>query len=182
MLGIPFCRRRTFLPFTPYCFPQEEAVAWVSRYLRRGRQPSTTIISVASLQPKAPRSEALHGGGKIGELSLTSPPSRPCLARQTVSGNTHSCRRMPPIPRGLSALWPGAATNPSSDIEILKRSLDTPYLLPPPTAAKFITLRYPSPSRRPNARRPRAPVARVFFATSNISVPPPSESVRPRVP
>jgi hypothetical protein len=35
---------------------------------------------------------------------------------------------MPPIPRGLSTLWLGPATNPSSDIEILKRSLDTFYL------------------------------------------------------
>jgi hypothetical protein len=31
---------------------------------------------------------------------------------------------MPPIPSGLSTLWLGPATNPSSDIEILKRSLD----------------------------------------------------------
>ncbi len=57
-------------------------------------------------------------------LSLTSPPGRPCIARQAVSGNTHSCRRMPPMPSGLSRLWLGPATNPSSDIEILKRSLD----------------------------------------------------------
>ena len=63
-----------------------------------------------------------------GVLSLTSPPWRPCIARQTASGNTHSCRRMPPIPSGLSTLWSGPATKPSSDIEILKRSLDMPYL------------------------------------------------------
>lgn len=37
-------------------------------------------------------------------------------------------RRMPPIPRGLSRLCLGPATKPSSDIEILKRSLDNPYL------------------------------------------------------
>src|SRR6266446_1117099 len=29
---------------------------------------------------------------------------------------------MPPIPSGFSALWPGPATKPSSDIEILNRS------------------------------------------------------------
>ena len=32
--------------------------------------------------------------------------------------------RIPPIPRGLSTLWLGPATKPSSDIEILKRSFD----------------------------------------------------------
>src|SRR5712691_4557415 len=61
-------------------------------------------------------------------LSLTSPPGRPCIERQTARGNTHSWRRMPPIPRGLSTLWRGPATKPSSDIEIWKRSLDTWYL------------------------------------------------------
>src|SRR5882672_3049755 len=39
---------------------------------------------------------------------------------------------MPPIPSGLSTLWLGPATKPSSDIEILKRSLDTH---PPPIHA-----------------------------------------------
>jgi hypothetical protein len=45
---------------------------------------------------------------------------------------------MPPIPRGLSTLWLGPATNPSSDIEILKRSLDTsclPKIWSPPRVA-----------------------------------------------
>src|SRR6185295_9009561 len=63
-----------------------------------------------------------------GVLSLTSPPGRPCIARHTVRGKTHSCRRIPPIPSGLSTLWRGPATNPSSDIEILKRSLAKGYL------------------------------------------------------
>src|SRR5687767_10100141 len=60
----------------------------------------------------------------IRELSLTSPPSRPCIARQTASGKAHSCRRMPPMPSGCSTLWAGPATKPSRDIEILKRTLD----------------------------------------------------------
>src|SRR5689334_15146318 len=37
---------------------------------------------------------------------------------------------MPPIPSGFSTLWPGPATKPSSDIEILKRSLDKGHLAP----------------------------------------------------
>jgi len=55
---------------------------------------------------------------------------------------------MPPIPRGLSTLWLGPAANPSSDIEILKRSLDTSYLprkygrpLGSPPAATLTALR-----------------------------------------
>ena len=43
-------------------------------------------------------------------------------------GNTHSCSRVPPIPRGFSTLWLGPATKPSSDIDILTRSLDTAFL------------------------------------------------------
>jgi hypothetical protein len=31
---------------------------------------------------------------------------------------------MPPTPSGLSVLWSGPATKPSSDMEILKRNLD----------------------------------------------------------
>src|SRR2546428_11456909 len=58
-------------------------------------------------------------------LAFTAPPSRPCMARQAASGKAHSCRRIPPIPSGLSTLWLGPATKPSSDIEILKRSFDT---------------------------------------------------------
>ena len=58
-------------------------------------------------------------------LSFASPPSSPTIERHTASGNTHSCSRIPPIPSGLSTLWPGPATKPSSDIEILKRTLDT---------------------------------------------------------
>src|SRR5262249_28080932 len=57
-------------------------------------------------------------------LSSTSPPGRPCIALQAARGKTHSCRRIPPIPIGSSTLWLGPATKPSSDIEILKRSLD----------------------------------------------------------
>jgi hypothetical protein len=54
------------------------------------------------------------------ELSLTSPPGRPCGARQTVSGKTHSCMPSPPIPSGFVTLWSGPATKPSRDIEILE--------------------------------------------------------------
>src|SRR2546427_9351384 len=61
-------------------------------------------------------------------LALTSPPSRPCIDRQTFSGKTHSCRRMPPTPIGFFTLWLGPATKPSRDIEILKRSFDTSVL------------------------------------------------------
>jgi hypothetical protein len=61
-------------------------------------------------------------------LSLTSPPSSPCIARQTLSGTTHSCSCVPPIPSGWSTLWLGPAMKPSRDIEIVKRSLDIFYL------------------------------------------------------
>jgi hypothetical protein len=39
--------------------------------------------------------------------------------------HTVTPRRIPPTPSGSSTLWLGPATNPSSDIEIRKRSLDT---------------------------------------------------------
>src|SRR5215218_10169701 len=62
-------------------------------------------------------------------LSFTSPPSMPCGERHALSGNTHSCSRMPPMPSGFSTLCFGPATKPSSDIEILKRRRDTSALL-----------------------------------------------------
>lgn len=36
----------------------------------------------------------------------------------------HLCSASPPIPKPFSGLWFGPATNPSSDMEIQKRSLD----------------------------------------------------------
>jgi len=48
--------------------------------------------------------------------------------RDRERAKAYSCSRWPPIPSGWSTLWLGPATNPSSDIEIAKRSLDTSYL------------------------------------------------------
>src|SRR3954468_3100695 len=53
----------------------------------------------------------------------------PCTERHALSGNTHSCSRMPPMPSGFSTLCFGPATNPSSDIEIFRRRRDTLVLL-----------------------------------------------------
>src|SRR5262249_13454176 len=51
-----------------------------------------------------------------GVLSLTSPPSSPCVSRNAFSTTNHSCSRIPPIPSGSFSLWLGPATKPSSDI------------------------------------------------------------------
>jgi hypothetical protein len=58
-------------------------------------------------------------------LSLTSPPFMPNWSRKMASANAHSCSFMPPTPSGFATLWLGPATKPSSDIEIVKRNLDT---------------------------------------------------------
>lgn len=55
--------------------------------------------------------EAGHRGPNVGERFFDNSiacigftPSRPCIDRQAMSGKTHSCRRMPPMPSGLSTL------------------------------------------------------------------------------
>src|SRR4051794_38550803 len=58
-----------------------------------------------------------------GVLSLTSPPSSPCVRRKNSSGTSQSCSAWPPMPRGFASLWLGPATNPSSDIVMLNLSL-----------------------------------------------------------
>src|SRR3954469_4490327 len=52
----------------------------------------------------------------------------PCGERHALSGNTHSCNRMPPTPSGFSMLCFGPVTNPSSDMEIFRRSRDISVL------------------------------------------------------
>ena len=94
-------------------------------------------------------------------LSFTSPPSIPCIVRHAFRGNTHSCSLIPPTPIGSCKLCLGPATNPSSDIDILKRSLDIPIY------TSLFTLPY-HPRFRPEcnsvSRRGAWPCARPTFA------------------
>jgi hypothetical protein len=47
--------------------------------------------------------------------------------RKAERAMAHSCRRVPPTPSGSFTLWRGPATNPSSEMEILNRSLDKAF-------------------------------------------------------
>src|SRR5688572_11836786 len=66
----------------------------------------------------------LSNSSKTGVLWSTAPPSSPCGARHAASPTAHSCSPSPPIPSGVSTLWPGPEVYPSREIEILKRNLD----------------------------------------------------------
>jgi hypothetical protein len=68
----------------------------------------------------APRFD--RASSTTAELGDASPPCMPCSLRHASSAIAHSCICSPPMPSGSSRLWPGPATNPSSDIEIHSRS------------------------------------------------------------